>query len=522
MMRTTHSYLLGYDCGSSSIKAAVIDAETGNLVASAHSPLIEMPISSPNPGWAEQDPELWWDNVVRVTALLREKLTEINPQGLDAVTAIGISYQMHGLVLLDKEKRVLCPAIIWCDSRAVEIGNKAYNDIGHVRCLTQLKNPPGNFTASKYRWIIEQHPEIAERTQHLLLPGDYIALRLTGEIQTTASGLSEMILWDYMKGEPADLLLKHYKIPPALLPSIVPTFGIQGRLRSEIADELGLPAGTPVTYRSGDQPNNAFSLSAMNPGDVATTAGTSGVIYAVSGGAVSDAHGRVNTFVHVNHRADQPRYGVLLCVNGCGILYSWLRGILSPMGLTPSYHEMNSLASAAPIGSDGLVILPYGNGAERTLENKNLGASVHHIQLLKHTNAHLVRASQEGVAFALCYGLEILRELGVKTQTLKAGESNLFLSPIFRQALSGASGCSIEILNTDGAQGAARGAGVGSSAFASFDEAYRGLKSFLTVEPVSSTAQQYQDAYLRWRETLTSNQRENEKGVIHENNRTSA
>jgi xylulokinase len=490
-------YLLGFDIGSSSIKASLLEASSGRLVAAATSPETELPIRAERPGWAEQDPRVWWEHVVAATA-------EIGAQAggrLRDVRAVGISYQMHGLVLVDRDLEVLRPAIIWCDSRAVEIGERAFAALGPDRCLGRLLNSPGNFTASKLRWVREHEPEIYRRVCAFMLPGDYIAARMTGEVRTTSSGLSEGILWDYADGRVADLVLDHYGISPDLIPPLVGTFAIQGQLTGTAAAALGLPAGTPVSYRAGDQPNNALSLNVLHPGEMAATAGTSGVVYAVSGRPVHDPRSRVNTFIHVNHVPDRSRYGVILCVNGTGILNSWLKGQCWPAG-GPAYEQMNAAAAEVPVGSAGLTILPFGNGAERTLGNRNLGASIHGLQLNLHTRAHLARAVQEGIVCALHFGVGTLREMGLEVSTVRAGHANLFLSPLFCEAFATLTGARVELFRTDGSQGAARGAGIGAGIYKTPRDAFVGLEAVRTIEPRPDLSQPYQEAYRRWSQVL--------------------
>ncbi len=496
------SYLLGYDIGSSSIKASLLEAATGKVIATATAPHSEMTIQAPQPGWAEQDPQEWWSNVKLATAELKTK-SRINPQD---ITAIGITYQMHGLVIVDQNQQLLRPAIIWCDSRAVAIGAKAFEEIGHQPCLEHLLNSPGNFTASKLKWVQVNEPEIYEKIHRVMLPGEYLAMLMTGEIKTTPSGLSEGIWWDFQTQQPAQLILDHYQISPTLLPEISPVFSVHGELTGQAATQLGLRPGIKVSYIAGDQLNNAFSLKVLHPGEMASTAGTSGVIYGVSDTLSFDPHSRVNTFVHVNHQPVLPRYGILLCLNGAAIIYRWLRDLLTlSLNGTISYNELNNIAASAPVGSDGLRILPYGNGAERTLRNKDCGASLHGLQFNRHENAHLLRAAQEGIVFALNYGLEIMSGMGFEAQLIKAGYANMFLSPIFAQTFATVTGAAIELYNTDGSQGAARGAGVGVGIYQNFEEAFSGLQAIKVVEPNTQLTAVYQDIYHNWLEILNKN-----------------
>jgi len=491
-----HRYLLGYDVGSSSVKATLLDIESGLPAASAVSPEREMPIRAPRPGWAEQDPEDWWEHMRRATARLGP------PARLSEVTAVGISYQMHGLVCLDRSGAVLRPAIIWCDSRAVDIGARAFAALGEDLCLRRLLNAPGNFTASKLAWVRANEPRLFERIDKALLPGDYLAYRMTGEARTTASGLSEGIFWDFQRGSLAGFLLEHYGIPEAMIAPLAPTFAPQGELTREAAAALGLRAGTPLCYRAGDQPNNAFSLNVLEPAEVAATAGTSGVVYSVGSQAAYDPQSRVNTFVHVNHAGDRARYGTLMCVNGAAILNSWLRRNTVSLGADSlSYDQMNALAEQAPPGCEGLRLLPYGNGAERTLGNRSPGAALVGLDLNRHGRSHLLRAAQEGIVFALRYGMQIMTGMGLATHRVRAGAANMFLSPLFAEAFAAVTGAPLELYSTDGSQGAARGAGIGAGLY-DWRSAFRGLKATRVVEPGRALVELYAQAYEAWRAEL--------------------
>jgi xylulokinase len=488
-------YLLGYDIGSSSVKAALLEVNSGKVVARAFSPSSEMQIHSLQTGFAEQNPEQWWDELIIATKKIKEQIS----YKVDEVIAIGISYQMHGLVCVDKNLQSLRPAIIWCDSRAVDIGNNAFEKLGEEFCLSHFLNSPGNFTASKLKWVKENEPHIYEKIYKAFLPGDYIAMKLTGETVTTISGLSEGIFWDYQKNNIADDLLNFYGIDINLLSPTVPTFGEQGRLNSESATLLGLAAGIPVSYRAGDQPNNAYSLNVLQPGEIAATAGTSGVVYGVTDKVFYDVHSRVNPFVHVNHTTDSPRYGILLCVNGTGSLNSWLRkNLLTDL----SYNEINNEAAKAPIGSDGLQFYPFGNGAERILMNKDFGAGLRGLQFNRHDKSHIARSAQEGIVFALNYGMEIMQQMGMKLKTIRAGHANMFLSDVFATTFANAAGCVIELYNTDGAAGAARAAGVGVKVYNSFAESFTGMDIIKKIEPGKNKQQQTTDAYRKWKLNL--------------------
>lgn len=489
-------YLLGYDIGTSSVKASLVEIESGKCAASTFFPKTEAPIIAKQSGWAEQDPESWWKYLCQAT---RQVLADTGARGED-VKAIGISYQMHGLVCVDKEGKPLRPSIIWCDGRAVPYGNAAFEAIGSETCLSHLLNSPGNFTAAKLAWVKENEPELYSQIHKVMLPGDYIAMKLSGgDMKTTVSGLSEGMFWDFKRNEVSQDVMKYFGFDNSLICDIVPTFSVQSVVSEGVAQELGLAAGTPISYRGGDQPNNALSLNVMEPGEIAATGGTSGVVYGVLGEVNYDKLSRVNTFAHVNHNQPDTRLGVLLCINGTGILNAWMKRTVAPEGI--GYAEMNDLAESVPVGAEGLSIIPFGNGAERVLQNQNPGASVSGINFNIHTKAHLLRAAQEGIAFSFAYGMDIMAQMGMEIKTIKAGHANLFLSPLFRRTLASVTGATIELYETDGAVGAAKGAGIGAGIYKDHNEAFTTLRHMATVKPEVDSAP-YKAAYQKWVEAL--------------------
>lgn len=484
---------LGIDVGSSSVKLSAIDGNSGKCVGAVKYPDQELAIESDRPGWAEQNPETWWECVIKGCQLLFA-LPEVDA---GRIGAIGISYQMHGLVLVDQDQQVLRSAIIWCDSRAVDIGAAALVELGEAYCFEHLLNSPGNFTASKLRWVQQNEPELFARVHKAMLPGDYVAMKLTGEITTTASGLSEGAFWDFQERELAQRLLQHWDISQAVLPPLVPNIGLQGEVNAKAAQALGIKPGVKVSYRAGDQPNNAFSLNVLEPGEVAATAGTSGVIYGVTDRAVADTQSRVNTFLHVTDTPQHSRNGVLVCVNGTGRLYSWLRQLLSAGGEL-DYPLLNKLAEEVPVGSDGLTLYPFGNGAERIFQNRNLGGHINHIDFNRHGLGHIVCAAQEGIVFALNQGFEVLKELGGSCDVIRVAKGNMFLSDGFTRAFANTTQATVELYDTDGAEGAARGAALGCGFFSTQEEAFRGLHRVAVVEPDPTLAEEYRRAYDHW------------------------
>ncbi|MCC9167361.1 xylulokinase [Pontibacter harenae] len=485
--------LLGIDVGTSSIKVSVVDAATQKRIVSAQYPDTESKINSLKPGWAEQSPEMWWEHAQQ--AITRANATgKYDPKDIGA---IGIAYQMHGLVAVDKEQNVLRDSIIWCDSRAVEYGNKAFEVIGQEKSLSRLLNSPGNFTASKLAWVKENEPETYSKIDRVMLPGDFIAMKLTGDITTSTSALSEGVFWDFQNDQVSEDVMNYFGFDKGLIPEVHPLFSSHGELKASVAETLSLKAGIPVTYKAGDQPNNALSLNVLKPGEVAATAGTSGVIYGVSDQLVYDPQSRVNTFAHVNYATDERRVGVLLCINGTGILNSWTK---NNIGSDLSYNEMNAEAQRIPVGSEGLRVLPFGNGAERILNNKIIGTHFHNIDLNLHTRAHILRAVQEGIAFSFRYGLDIMRENGMHPKVIRAGKANLFLSELFAEAFVNTTNVPVELYENDGSVGAAIGAGIGAKAFASPEEAFSNFQPVKLVEPTGT--EQYESAYQEWKALL--------------------
>ena len=482
-------YSLGIDVGSSSVKVALLDIESGKCVCSSTNPKVEAPIIAERKGWAEQDPQSWWNYLCEgVKDMARE-------HDMSQVAAIGISYQMHGLVAINKDCKPVRNSIIWCDSRAVEIGAAALEGIGYEKCMSSLLNSPGNFTASKLAWVKKNEPQVYERIRKFMLPGDYIAYLLTGEVTTTATGLSEGILWDFKNNSRADFVAEYYGIEKDKFSDIVPAVGIQARTSRQVEELLGIPEGTPVSYRAGDQPNNAFSLNVLRPGEIAATGGTSGVVYGVTDLPKADPQSRVNTFLHVTG-SDEPRMGVLLCINGTGIMNSWAH---KNVAFDMSYPEMNELAATAPVGSDGLLVLPFGNGAERVLANRNVGAKLAGIDLVRHSRAHILRAVQEGIAFSFRYGIDIMKDLGLRPNVIRAGKANMFLSPLFRSTLATLCDARIELFDTDGSLGAARGAALGAGIYKNADEAFATLGRLDVIEPAASWKDALEEAYANWK-----------------------
>lgn len=490
-------YAIGYDIGSSSVKASIVKIDSGRVIAIGKYPESEMHIEAKQPGWAEQNPEMWWESI----CILTKTLLSVNKIDANQILSIGIGYQMHGLVLVDKNHKVIRPSIIWCDSRAAQIGEQAFMDLGSTYCLGHLLNSPGNFTASKLKWVKENEPELFEKVHKWMLPGDFIAMKFTNEINSTVSGYSEGMFWDFKQNSTANQLLNYYGIPMEMMPDLVDTFSIHGRVTDDAAEKSGLLAGTPVTYRAGDQPNNAMALKVLHPGDVAATGGTSGVVYAVTDKLDYDVQSRVNGFAHINHTVDQNRIGQLLCINGCGILYAWMRKHVAASGQT--YENMEAQLKNIPVGSEGLIILPFGNGSERILNDKMMGARIDNLQFNRHTQAHLFRAALEGIVFSFTYGMEILQSIGITPSTIKVGNDNLFLSDTFTSSLSNLLQCNIEMYDTTGAVGAAKASTVAIGVYNSIDEAIAEMKPIKTTE-YNSDNSQYQDAYNQWSKQLSN------------------
>lgn len=484
--------LLGIDLGTSSIKISVVDSSSGAIVGTSSYPPVESEIISLHRGWAEQSPEMWWEHVQQAILLCNQR-NHYNPSD---IAAIGIAYQMHGLVIVDKNQRSLRNSIIWCDSRAVEIGEKAGTILGESCLQERLLNSPGNFTAAKLAWVKRNEPGLYAQVDKVVLPGDFIAMKLTGDITSSSAALSEGIFWDFKRNGLSEEVMDYFGFDHSMIPTVRPVFSSHGTLLKSAAGLLGLRPGVPVSYKSGDQPNNALSLNVTKPGEVAATAGTSGVIYGVTDRLVCDKGSRVNTFAHVNHSAEEQRLGVLLCINGVGSMNRWTK---SSFGDGFSYDQMNSAAAGIAAGSNGLRVLPFGNGAERMLHNRLVGGHFHKLDLNQHTKAHVYRAVQEGIAFAFRYGLDILRENDMKPAIIRAGRANLFLSEVFTRSFVNITGVPVELYENDGSYGAAIGAGLGAGIFRSVDEAFVNKKPVKLVEPDSITLE---EDYLDWKDLL--------------------
>lgn len=490
--------LLGIDLGTSSIKVSIVDAASQKCVYSTQFPDTEAEIISRQPGWAEQSPETWWQYTQQ--AILRaNQSNKYNP--LDIVS-IGISYQMHGLVCVDKNQQVLRDSIIWCDSRAVPFGNEAMKKIGEQKSLSHLLNSPGNFTAAKLAWVKQNEPAVFEKIDKIMLPGDFLAMKLTGDITTSISSLSEGVFWDFKEGELSKDVLQAFGFDASIIPTIKEVFSEHGTLKRDIAASLSLKAGIPVSYKAGDQPNNALSLNVLEPGEIAATAGTSGVVYGVTDQVSYDPLSRVNSFAHVNHSDDKNRIGILLCINGTGILNSWLKKNLF---YNQSYQEINQEASAISIGSDGLLIYPFGNGAERVLQNKDIGASVKGLQFNRHNRGHMARAAQEGIVCSLNYGMEIMTGMGLSLKTVRAGYANMFLSDVFASSFANVSGCVVELYNTDGSVGAARAGGIGAGIYKNAVEAFQKMEIVKSIEPDKNAIEKSKQLYQSWKSGLIIN-----------------
>lgn len=494
-------YFLGIDLGSSSIKLSVVDAEKGKAIAAVSVPEFEMDIYAPQFGWAEQDPNLWWQYVKNGIQLLSSQ------QGIDLkkIEGIGIAYQMHGLVLTDAALTPVRSSIIWCDSRAAVIGNSIYDEMGHELCQQQILGSPGNFTASKLKWVQTHQPEVFEKAVYMMLPGDFIAAKISGKAQISTSGLSEAALWNFSKGRLATEVLQAMELPDTLIPEIVPNFGHQATIHPSVASELGLNPKAKITYRAGDQPNNALSLNVLRPGEIATTAGTSAVVYAVSNQDIYDKENRINTFLHVNNTEAQKNNGVMLCINGSGILYQWLRKVMSvDRDTLIAYERLNAEAAKVKAGSEGLRFYPFGNGVERIFNNKKATSGIQNLNFNIHQPSHLVRSACEGIVFAMNYGFDVMKAVGASGDVVRAGKANLFLSPVFREIFVNTTQTTLELYNTSGAEGAARGAAYGFGFYDSLEQAFEGLQCLERTEPTKSASDQYQEIYQEWKNNINT------------------
>ncbi len=486
-------YWLGVDIGTGGSRALLVDAE-GHVAAgvtAAHED-----IQMAHPLWAEQRPENWWDAAVEA---IQGVLAKAGVRGED-VAGVGLSGQMHGLVLLDSENRVIRPALIWCDQRCQEQVDWINATAGAEMVLKQTANPVlTGFTAPKLIWVRDNDPSSYERTRQVLLPKDYIRFCLTGEFAGDVSDASGTALFDVVHRRWAEPLIEKLGIDRSVLPRVVESSELTGVISEEAASKTGLAAGTPVVGGAGDQAASAVGNGIVDSGLVSCTIGTSGVVFSHLDEAGFDPRGRVHTFCH----AVPGKWHVMGVTQGAGLSLQWFRNQLGADAVheagekgIDSYDVLMEEAATAPVASEGLFWLPYLMG-ERTPHLDALARGGWVGLTAKHTRAHLIRSVIEGVSYSLKDCLEIVESLGVDVKVVRASGGGA-RSPFWRSVLAGVFDRPIATLETQ--EGSAYGAAllgmVGNGHFGSVTEACRAtISESDRLEPDKGMAAVYQNSY---------------------------
>ena len=460
-------YLLGVDLGTSGTKTVLFD-ETGRAAASHTA---EYPMLQPQNGWAEQRPEDWYAAVCEgARAVLRKS-------GVRAadVVSVGLSGQMHGLVMLDERGQVLRPCILWCDQRTGAQAERMKALVGAQRLIELTANPAmAGFTAAKILWVQEHEPALYARCRHILLPKDYIRYRLTGEIATEVSDASGTQLMDVAHRCWSREVLERLSIDAALLPPVYESPEVTGRVHAQAAQDTGLMQGTPVVGGAADNSAAAVGTGVVRAGTAFTTLGTSGVVYAISDDVSIDPQGRIHTLC-----ASVPgKWTAMSCTLAAGLSLRWLRDACcegevqraAQAGVDP-YVLMGDMAAGVPLGADRLLYLPYLMGERCPHPDPDCRGVFFGLSAM-HTRAHLVRAVMEGVAYSQAECVEVFREMGVPVERMTACGGGA-RSPLWRQMLADLYGCPVATLAVDEgpALGAAILAGVGAGVYADVAEA---------------------------------------------------
>ena len=487
------THFLGIDLGTSFLKLQVIDA-AGAAVAAAGAPV---PLRVPRPGWAEQDPAAWW---AALGAACRDLFApgRVDPR---SIAAIGLSGQMHGAVFLDDQGAGLRPCLIWMDARTTAQVAQIAERVPRATLIGITGNAPNtSFTATKVLWIQQHEPEVYARTRHILLPKDYLRLRLTGTYATDVSDASATLLFDLARRDWSPTLLDAFGIHPALLPPVHESVAPTGTITPEAAAATGLIAGTPVVAGGGDAECSAFGLGlagdAASAGAALTSIGTSGQVFAVTDRPVIDPQGRIHSLCHVV----PDRWHVMGAILAGGVALRWLRDILTPPGgPPPDYDTLTEEAAQVAAGADGLIFLPYLQG-ERTPHMDPQARGVFFGLRLDHTRAHLVRAVLEGVAFALRDGLEVVRELDIAPTEVRVAGGGAS-SALWRQIQRDIFALPVRTIGADhgGAYGAALLAAVGAGVFAGAAGASRAIPLGARSDPDPAQVATYEAVYRRYR-----------------------
>jgi xylulokinase len=467
------TFVLGIDVSTTATKAVLVD-ETGAVVGIGSA---EYAYDVPQPLWSEQDPELWWDGTI---AAIRSVLASTGMTGTD-IAAIGLTGQMHGAVLLDAADAVLRPAILWNDQRTAAECDAIRAAVGRERLIAITGNDAlTGFTAPKLVWVRDHEPDIWQRVAHVLLPKDFVRLRLSGEHALDKADGAGTILFDLAARDWSPVILDALGIDPAWMP---PTFegpAVTGTVTAEAAEATGLRAGTPIVAGGGDQAANAVGTGVVSPGTVALSLGTSGVIFAATDRPIFEPDGRVHAFCH----ALPDRWHLMSVMLSAAGSLRWFREALAP---DVPFADLVAAAGEVPAGSDGLLFLPYLTG-ERSPHPDPLARGAFVGLTVRHERRHLTRAVLEGVAFGLRDGLDLMTAAGMPAPREIRVSGGGTASPLWRQILADVLDAEIATVNTSegAAFGAALLAAVGAGWFASVREATAAL---VTATPSASPGQ---------------------------------
>jgi xylulokinase len=477
------STLLGIDLGTTSLRALVVGLE-GAVLGQASAPY---PTAQPHPGWTEQEPADWWQACCSA-------LSDLRAQGLLAqVKAIGLTGQMHGSVFLDRRLSVLRPAILWNDQRTAAEAAEIEERVGRRRLLAFTGNPAfTGFTAPKVLWLRRHEPGLFRRLRQLLLPKDYLRLRLTGELATDVADASGTLFFNVRAREWSGEVMRLLELDEGLLPAALESPAVSGRVTASAAADLGLPQGTPVVAGAGDQAAGAVGAGAVSPGVVMVSIGTSGVVFTAAERPAVERQGRLHAFCH----AAPGLWHVMGVMLSAGGSFAWLASTLSE-----SEEHLSELAGPSPPGAGGLLFLPYLSG-ERTPHADPLARGAFVGLTAAHGRGDLARAVMEGVAFGLRDCLELVRalRLPIREVRLIGGGAR---SPLWRQIVADVFG--LPILGLEAEEGPAYGAtllaGVGAGVWRDVPEACRAaVRTATRVEPQPQTARLYDDLYGRYRD----------------------
>ncbi|HOD80027.1 MAG TPA: xylulokinase [Phycisphaerae bacterium] len=491
------AYYLGIDIGTSGTKALVMDARAKVLATATG----EHAISAPRPGWSEQDPANWWQATVRA---VRQAIAKAGVDGRQ-VAGIGLSGQMHGLVILDRGGKVLRPSIIWNDQRTAREAAEIEAAVGGKKKLIALVGNVAqtSFTLTKLLWVRRNEPKIYDKIAHMLLPKDYIRLRLTGEFVGDVSDMSGTLILDQKKRNWSKKIISTFQLDQRILPPVVESHEITGRLTADVAEQLGLSAGTPVVGGGGDQPAGAVGNGVVVEGLTSATMGTSGVVYVHSSGYRTDPQSRVGTFCS----CVQDEYCLFGCILSAGGSFQWFRNTLGQAEVKQAkkqrcdpYELLTAQAAAAPAGCEGVFWLPYLTG-ERTPHGDPYARACWIGMHSRTTRNELVRSVMEGATFGMNDAVTLLRELGLSIRQIRLSGGGA-RSEFWRQLQADIYNATCVTINAEEgpAYGVALLAAAGTGRFKNVREACKaGISITRTIKPDAKSRKLYAQYYTQYR-----------------------